>query len=337
MQGQAQNTRRTALVTGITGQDGSYLAEMLVAKGYHVTGVSRSAHPDTVSAISAPLARAIARGDITVQARDLSEPGALLDCVGLVQPAELYHLAGQSHVGASFETPVETLQHTAMAAAYVLDAVRATAPGTRVLMATSGEMFGAGDGHPLDENSVIVPASPYGTAKAMVAHLGAVYRAAYGAFVCCAICFNHESPRRPSSFVTRKVSRAVARIVRGSQETLKLGTIEVIRDWGYAPEYVDAMWRMLQKDAPGDYVLASGRAVSLAYFVEQAFDEVGLDWRDHVETDPVLVRPTDPPRICGNPDKAQRQLDWRARTDAGTLARLMVRADLDRLSQPNGA
>lgn len=322
-------THRVAFITGITGQDGSYLTELLLAKGYTVHGLVRRASLFNRSRIEhLRLDPAVGGKSLFLHYGDLNDTTSLRRIFRAVQPTEVYHLAGQSHVGLSFEIPEATCQEVANATLGLLEILRDQERPVRFYHAASSEIFGAPTTAPQNEDTPLRPTSPYGCAKAFATNLGRVYRDAYGLFVCNGIAYNHESPRRGENFVTRKISLAVARIARGQQEELALGNLETRRDWGYAPEYVDAMWRMLQQEKPGDFVLATGASHSIADFLAAAFGAAGLDWHKHVTFESRFVRPTEPVQLVGNPARARAVLGWEAQTKMAELARLMVQADL---------
>lgn len=320
---------RVAFITGITGQDGSYLTEFLLARGYAVHGLVRRASLFNRSRIE-HLRNDPALGgkSLFLHYGDLNDTTSLRRLFRAIKPTEVYHLAGQSHVGLSFEIPEATVQEVANATLGLLEILRDQEHAVRLYHASSSEIFGAPAAAPQNEDTPLRPTSPYGCAKAFATNLGRVYRDAYGLFVCNGIAYNHESPRRGENFVTRKISLAAARIARGRQKELSLGQLDVARDWGYAPEYVDAMWRMLQQEKPGDYVLATGASHTLGDFLDAAFTHVGLDWRSHVTSDPRFVRPAEPFRLVGDASRAHAQLGWSAQTKLADLARLMVDADL---------
>jgi GDPmannose 4,6-dehydratase len=328
----AETTRR-ALVTGITGQDGSYLAEFLLARGYEVHGVIRRASLFNTDRIDHLYADPHEPGTrLFLHHGDLSDAAAMRRVVERVQPDEIYHLGAQSHVRVSFEEPYFTASVVALGTLGVLEALRdyvdRTGRDVRFYNAGSSEMFGASP-PPQSEATPFHPRSPYGVSK-VAAHWYAVnYREAYGLFVANGILFNHESPRRGETFVTRKLTRAVGRIVHGLQDHVYLGNLEARRDWGFAGDYVDAMWRMLQRDTPGDYVIATGEDHSVAEFVEAAFDHAGLDWRRHVRTDPRYLRPSEVNHLRGDASKARADLGWHPTVAFGDLVRLMVDADLE--------
>lgn len=318
-----------ALITGITGQDGSYLTELLLARGYVVHGLVRRASLFNRSRIEhLRHDPAIGGKTLFLHYGDLNDTTSLRRLFRQIKPSEVYHLAGQSHVGLSFEIPEATVQEVANATLGLLEILRDQEHPVKFYHAASSEIFGAPATDPQDEETPLRPTSPYGCAKAFATNLSRVYRDAYGLFVSNGIAYNHESPRRGENFVTRKISLAVARIARGLQEELPLGHLDVSRDWGYAPEYVEAMWRMLQQPKPADYVLATGESHTLADFLEAAFAAAGLDWRKYVKVDRRFVRPAEPVRLVGDARKAQAELGWTAETRMPALARLMVESDL---------
>lgn len=320
---------RIALITGITGQDGSYLAELLLAKGYAVHGVVRRASNIVRSRIEH------LRSDPEVYGRrlflhygDLSDGTTLRRIFAQVQPAEVYHLAGQSHVGLSFEIPESTCEEVAMATLRLLEICRDQKQPVRFYHASSSEIFGNAVESPQTEETPLRPANPYGCAKAFATQLARVYRSSYGLFVCNGILYNHESPRRGENFVTRKITRAVARIARGLDRDLVLGSLESRRDWGHAREYVVAMWQMMQHDTPDDYVVATGKAHSVREFVEAAFAAVELAPERYVKHDASFDRPAEPAQLVGSPEKIRRTLGWQAQSSFDELVREMVDAEL---------
>ena len=322
---------RRALVTGITGQDGSYLAELLLAKGYEVHGLVRrssSFNTERIDDIYQDPHDADRR--LFLHFGDLHDGVGLVTLLNEVQPDEVYHLAAQSHVKVSFEMPDYTGDVTGVATVRLLEAIRASGLKTRFYQASSSEMFGATP-PPQDEETPFYPRSPYGAAKVYAYWVTRNYREAYGMFAVNGILFNHESPRRGETFVTRKITRAVARIAAGLQEHLYLGNLDAVRDWGYAPEYVEGMWRMLQAEEATDFVLATGVAMTVREFAEHAFATAGLDWERHVRIDPRYERPTEVDALIGDASKAGRLLGWAATTAPAELARLMVEADRARL------
>ena len=316
----------TALITGVTGQDGSYLAEFLLAKGYDVVGVVRRTSHDSYERIGHLLDR------VTVVAADLLDQHSLTTVVRDVRPDEVYNLAAQSFVPTSWAQPVLTGEFTALGVTRLLEAVRLAHPTARFYQASSSEMFGKVERSPQDETTPFYPRSPYGVAKVYGHYITVNYRESYGMHAVSGILFNHESPRRGLEFVTRRVSDGAARIKRGLAKELRLGNLKARRDWGYAGDYVDAMWRMLQQPSPDDYVIGSGEMHSVEEFVDLAFKHVGLDWHDYVKVDPALVRPAEVEHLLANPAKAQRVLGWKPTVTFQALVRMMVDADMKRLA-----
>jgi GDPmannose 4,6-dehydratase len=315
-----------ALIVGVTGQDGAYLAEFLLSKGYQVFGSSRDA---TVSTFSS-LAKLGIRDRVTCRSIAPNDFRSVFTALTEIEPVEVYNLSGQSSVGLSFEQPVETMESIGIGTLNFLEAIRLTKRAIRFYNAGSGECFGDTHGQLADEKTPFRPRSPYAVAKAAAFFQVANYREAYRLFACSGILFNHESPLRPERFVTKKIVGAACRIAKGSPERLRLGNTSVKRDWGWAPEYVDAMWRILQQRTPDDFVIATGTTNSLQDFVDEAFAAVGLDWRRHVDEDLALFRPTD---IAGNfasPGKAERLLQWRAAVPMAETVRRMVQAESGR-------
>jgi len=328
---------RRALITGVTGQDGSYLAEHLLARGYEVHGIVRRSSTLTRERLEhLHFSAEQESGRFTLHYGDLTDFASILRVAGAVQPHEVYNLGAQSHVRVSFDMPAYTFEATGRGAYHVLEAVRQAAPSARVYQAGSSEMFGAATESPQRETTPFHPRSPYGIAKVFAHHTAVHYREAYGLFVANGILFNHESPRRGENFVTRKVAIAAARIAAGLQTHLDLGTLDAKRDWGYAPEYVDAMWRMLQQEMPGDYVVATGESHTVEEFVATAFAMAGLDWREYVRHEPHLERPTEVIALLGDPARAQHELGWDARVRFTDLVALMVRAEQERLANSTG-
>jgi GDPmannose 4,6-dehydratase len=321
---------KRAFITGITGQDGSYLAELLLDKGYEVHGLVRRASTFTTGRIEhLYLDPHIDGVQLYLHYGDLTDGSRLARLLQQIQPDEVYNLAAQSHVRVSFDEPEYTGDTTGAGTTRLLEAIRTTGVECRYYQASSSEMFGATP-PPQDEDSPFWPRSPYGIAKVYSYWMTRNYREAYDMFAVNGILFNHESPRRGETFVTRKISRAVGRIKAGLEKELYLGNLEAVRDWGYAKEYVEAMWLMLQANIPGDYVIATGTAYTVQDFVELAFDHVGLDWRDHVRFDPRYVRPTEVDSLIGNAAKAEADLGWKARTLTPELVKMMVEADHER-------
>jgi GDPmannose 4,6-dehydratase len=323
---------KTALLTGITGQDGSYLAELLLSKGYIVKGlVRRLSSPNVVHLSSI-------RDSIEILDGDLMDQTSLNGAVRRARPDEVYNLAAQSFVATSFGQPVLTGEVTGLGTLRLLEATRAHAPGAKFYQASSSEMFGHVAEEPQDENTPFHPRSPYGVAKVYAYWASVNYREAYGMFVSNGILFNHESPRRGMEFVTRKISDGVARIATGRASAVTLGNLEARRDWGYAPEYVDLMWRTLQHSSPGDFVGATGESHSVREFVDLAFRTAGIDqWEKYVRVDPQFNRPSEVYNLRGNPSKAKRVLGWEAATKFAELVRTMVRADLERYRSRSGS
>ncbi|SDW03992.1 GDP-mannose 4,6-dehydratase [Thiocapsa roseopersicina] len=314
---------KKALICGISGQDGAYLAQLLLEKGYQVTGTSRDAQITPFT----NLRRLGILDRVSLASMVLTDFRSVLQTLAKAQPDEIYNLAGQSSVGLSFDQPVETLESIATGTLNLLEAIRFLGWRTRLYNAGSSECFGDTGGQPADEETAFHPRSPYAVAKATAHWLVANYRDAYGLFACTGILFNHESPLRPERFVTRKIVAAARRIARGSPERLRLGNLAIHRDWGWAPEYVDAMWRMLQHDQPEDLVIATGTTHSLEQFVAAAFETYGLDWTSHVEPDSTLLRPSDIAFNAGNPAKARRLLNWHAIHQMPDVVRLMADAE----------
>lgn len=322
-------SQKIALITGITGQDGSYLAELLLAKGYAVHGVVRRTSNLTRSRIEH------LRNDEAVHGKrlflhygDLSDGTTLRRIFSVVRPAEVYHLAGQSHVGLSFEMPESTCEEVGMATLRLLEITRDQPHPVKFYHASSSEIFGRATESPQTEETPFRPATPYGCAKAFATHLARVYRDSYGVFVCNGILYNHESPRRGENFVTRKITRAVAKIARGRERELVLGSLESRRDWGRAADYVTAMWMMLQHERPDDYIVATGVTHSVQEFVETAFAAVDLPWEKYVKFDAAFDRPADPATLVGSPRKITDTLGWQPAGTFEQLVREMVEADL---------
>ena len=322
---------QVALITGITGQDGSYMAEQLLDKGYVVHGLIRRSSTFNTDRIEHlykdphdPEAR------LFLHYGDLTDGSRLVTLLERVEPTEVYHLGAQSHVRVSFDEPEFTGDVTGLGTTRLLEALRMSEVPARFYQASSSEMFGATP-PPQNENAFFYPRSPYAAAKVYSYWMVRNYREAYGLFACNGILFNHESPRRGETFVTRKITMAVARIAAGLQEELYLGNLDARRDWGYAPEFTDAMWRMLQADEPGDYVVATGTSYSVGDFVRMAFEHAGLDWEKHVKFDPRYLRPTEVDDLIGDASKAKELLGWQAQTYTPELVKIMVDADRERL------
>lgn len=319
---------KTAFVTGITGQDGSYLAEFLLERDYVVHGLIRRASTFNTHRID-HLYRDPHDSDarLFLHYGDITDASRLITLIERISPDEVYHLGAQSHVRVSFDEPEHTADVTGVATTRILEALRASRVPARFYQASSSEMFGDTP-PPQSERSRMRPRSPYAAAKLYSYWMARNYREAYGMFAVNGILFNHESPRRGETFASRKISMAAARISKGLQEHLYLGNLDARRDWGYAREYVEAMWLMLQADEPGDYVIATGTSYSVRDFLGFAFEHVGLDWQDHVRFDSRYLRPTEVDSLIGDASKAERALGWRARIHAPELARVMVEADL---------
>jgi GDPmannose 4,6-dehydratase len=318
---------RTALITGITGQDGSYLAELLLEKGYEVHGLARRTSSPSHGRIDQILER------VTLHSGDLIDQRSIRQAMELSQPDEIYNLGAMSYVAASWYQPVLTGEITGMGVTNVLESMRDVAPEARFYQASSSEMYGTTPYAPQDESTPFHPRSPYGVAKVFGHHLTINYRESFGLYCCSGILFNHESPRRGIEFVTRKISRTTAEIKLGLAEELRLGNLEAKRDWGHARDYVEAMWLMLQQPEPDDYVVATGEEHSVREFTELAFEHAGLDFERHVRTDPGLLRPADIENLLGDSSKARERLGWQPRTSFEELVRLMVDADLEDLAR----
>jgi GDPmannose 4,6-dehydratase len=315
-----------ALITGITGQDGSYLAELLLEKGYEVYGMVRRTSHHSFERIEHLLDR------VQIVTADLLDQHSLTVVMQEVRPDEVYNLAAQSYVPTSWTQPVLTGEFTALGVTRILEAIRLVRPEARFYQASSSEMFGKVQESPQHEGTAFYPRSPYGVAKVYAHWITVNYRESYGLYAVSGILFNHESPRRGMEFVTRKVSDAVARIKLGLATSLRLGNLDARRDWGYAGDYVDAMWRMLQSPVPTDYVIGTGTAHSVSDLVETAFRHAGLDWRKHVVTDPAFIRPAEVDVLLADPRRAKAELGWEPTVDFEGLVRMMVDADLERLA-----
>jgi GDPmannose 4,6-dehydratase len=314
---------KKALIIGISGQDGAYLSKLLLDKGYEVYGASRDAEITSFRA----LRRLDSLDKVQLSSMSLTDFRSILQVLTRTQPDEVYNLAGQSSVGLSFQQPVETIESIAVGTLNLLEALRFLARPIRFYNAGSVECFG--DTHEvIDERSPLRPISPYGVAKAAAFWEVANYRQAYGLFACSGMLSNHESPLRPERFVTRKIVAAACRIARGSKETLSLGNIEILRDWGWAPEYATAMWLMLQRDEPQDYVIGTGMSYTLREFVEHAFKNLGLDWRNHIEIRTELQRPSEIFQSRIDPSKARMELGWQAQSTMPDVVRMMVADEL---------
>jgi len=316
---------KKALITGITGQDGSYLADLLVAKGYSVSGMVRRTSSENLWRVHHLHDR------IKLVFGDLLDQNSLIAALQQSEPDEVYNLAAQSFVPTSWNQPVLTGEFTGLGVTKMLEAVRVVNPKIRFFQASTSEMFGANGELPQNEHTQFHPRSPYGAAKAYGHYMTVNYRESYGMYACSGILFNHESPRRGLEFVTRKISYGAALVKLGLRRTLKLGNLEARRDWGYAPDYVEAMWRMLQRERADDYVVATGETHSVREFAARAFERLGLNWEDHVECDSSLIRPAEVDRLVGNASKASKVLGWKPRVRFRELVDLMVDADLDQV------
>ena len=317
--------QQTALITGITGQDGSYLAELLLERGYHVVGMTRRTSTEVHERIEHLVDR------IQIVSGDLLDQSSMSSILADVRPRELYNLASQSFVPASWAQPVLTGEFTALGVTRVLEAIRSVDPTIRFYQASSSEMFGKVQAVPQNESTPFYPRSPYGVAKLYGHWITVNYRESYDLFAACGILFNHESPRRGKEFVTRKISDGVARIKLGLAKELRLGNLDAQRDWGFAGDYVRAMWLMLQQDRPDDYVIATGRTHAVREFVRLAFEAADLDWERYVVVDPRYYRPAEVDLLVGDATKAKRALGWTPEVSFEQLIERMVRADLDRL------
>ncbi len=318
---------KRALITGITGQDGAYLAEFLLQRGYQVHGMVRRSSSENFERIQH------LRDKVQLHQADLLDQLSIVRLVEEVQPHHLYNLAAQSFVPTSFEQPLLTAEFTALGVTRVLEAVRTVDRSIRVYQASSSEMFGSVREEPQTETTPFWPRSPYGVAKVYGHWITVNYRESYDLFACSGILFNHESPLRGKEFVTRKITDAVARIKLGLQQKLQLGNLDSLRDWGFAGDYVRAMWMMLNHDVPDDYVIATGEKHSVREFADIAFQHVGLNWEDHVEVDPRYLRPAEVTTLCGDCAKARRVLGWAPEVSFHDLVRMMVEADLNRVKK----
>lgn len=312
-----------ALIFGVTGQDGSYLAEFLLSKGYKISGTVRRSSSINTGRIDHIFDR------INLLFCDLSDGGAVRSVIDKVKPDEIYGLGAQSHVRVSFDIPEYTLDVTGLGTLRVLEAIRDINPKVKYYQASSSELFGSSPA-PQNEDTPFHPRSPYGIAKIAAYWTTVNYRESYGIFAVNGLLFNHESPRRGETFVTRKIAKAVANIVHGKQSELLLGNLDSKRDWGYAPEYVDAMWRMLQQDEPRDLVIATGETHTVREFVDEAFKYVGLDYQDYVRFDPKYLRPAEVDILCGDASRAEKYLGWKPRVKFSELVRIMVDAEMSK-------
>jgi GDPmannose 4,6-dehydratase len=312
-------------ITGIAGQDGAYLAELLLQKGYEVHGMVRRPTTENFERIRH------LRDRITLYQADLLDQSSMLGILQAVRPQEVYNFAAQSYVPISWSHPLLTGEYTALGVNRLLEAIRSVDPSIRFFQASSSEMFGNVQQEPQNEQTPFRPCSPYGAAKAYGHWITLSYRESYGIFGCSGILFNHESPRRRKEFVCRKITDAAARIKLGVQDKLVLGNLQAVRDWGFAGDYIEAAWLMLQQERPDDYVVATGVKHAVQDLVELAFEHAGLDWRDHVISDPKLFRPTEINALCGDASKARRVLGWKPKVAFPELIRMMVDADLERV------
>ena len=328
---------KKALITGITGQDGSYLAELLLEKGYEVHGIIRRSSTFNTSRIDHlyqdPHIKDV---HLFLHYGDISDSTNLIRLLYNLKPDEIYHLAAQTHVRVSFDIPEYTVDVTGVSTARILEAIREAGILARFYQAGSSEMFGKVQEMPQRETTRFYPRSPYACAKVYAHWMTVSYREGYNLYACNGILFNHESPRRGETFVTRKITRAVARIKAGLQDKLYLGNLDAKRDWGYAKEYVEAMWLILQQDSPDDYVIATGETHSVREFLGEAFGSVGLDWNDHVEVDPKYYRPAEVDMLVGDPSKAKRLLGWEPKTRFKDLVQMMVLSDVASVDEKRG-
>jgi GDPmannose 4,6-dehydratase len=316
---------KTAMISGITGQDGSYLAEFLLEKGYSVVGLKRRTSMITTHRID----HIYDNPNFKLEYFDLNDAGCIYRLLNTYQPDEFYNLAAQSHVRVSFEVAEDTVEGIAMGTLRLLNAIKEVSPHTRFYQASSSEMFGDNPEHPQDEETAFMPASPYACAKVFAHNLVNNYRESYGVYGCCGILFNHESPRRGETFVTRKITLAAAAIGLQAQDKLYLGNLDAKRDWGFAGDYVEAMWLMLQQKEPEDFVIATGKTYTVADFLELVFDVAALgDPYKYVEIDPRLLRPQEVPLLLGDPSYAKEKLGWEPKTDLRGLAEMMYNSDL---------
>ena len=324
---------KRALITGVTGQDGSYLAELLLKKGYQVHGIKRRSSSFNTGRVDGIYTDAHQAGaNFFLHFGDLSDASSLIKLLYDIKPDEVYNLAAQSHVRVSFDIPENTSDITALGALRLLEGIRQTGIHTRFYQASSSEMFGSAE-PPQSENTVFHPRSPYACAKLFGHSITVNYRESYNMFAASGILFNHESPRRGETFVTRKIARAVAHIKNGLENTLYLGNLDAKRDWGFAPEYVEAMWLMLQQDNPDDYVIGTGETHSVKEFVEEAFGHVNLEWQKFVEFDARYNRPAEVDALLADPTKARKKLGWTSKVAFKELVQIMVDAELDAIKK----
>ncbi len=322
---------KKALITGITGQDGSYLADLLFSKGYHVIGVKRRTSilaTDRIDHIFSDVDKIV---DFSLVYGNMNDSGQLHRILSDYQPDEIYNLAAQSHVRVSFDTPQETAEAVGMGTLKLLEAIRNICPETKLYQASSSEMYGDNPNVPFNEESVLMPASPYACSKVFAHNLVRNYRQSYGLHASCGILFNHESPRRGETFVTRKITMAAAKIKMGLQDKIQLGNLHAKRDWGFAGDYVEAMWMMLQQDNPDDYVIATGETHTVEEFLHEVFEYAGLSVKKYLETDKRLFRPHEVPLLLGDAAKAKKKLKWEPTVKFKELAQMMYDEDLRRL------
>jgi GDPmannose 4,6-dehydratase len=320
---------KTALIIGVSGQDGAYLSKLLLEKGYRIVGTSRDAQITPFG----NLTRLGIRSFVVTESMALNDFRSVIQILKKVKPDEIYNLAGQSSVGLSFDQPVETFESISIGTLNLLEGLRFLDLPARLYNAGSSECFGNTNDQSADETTPFRPRSPYAAAKSAAFWNVANYREAYSLFACSGILFNHESPLRPERFVTKKIVKAACRIARGEGQKLSLGNIDIQRDWGWAPEYVEAMWRMLQQSTPDDYVIASGKTNKLENFVQAVFSYFGLNWQEHVDCNPELLRPTDIMVSRANPDKSLKKLGWKASYKMEDVAKLMVEAEMESIGK----
>ncbi|MBI4992193.1 MAG: GDP-mannose 4,6-dehydratase [Candidatus Harrisonbacteria bacterium] len=321
--------KKKALITGITGQDGSYMADFLLAKGYEVHGLVRRSSSFNTGRIDHLYGGTVQETkDFFMHYGDLTDTNSLIHIIDKCRPDEVYHFGAQSHVRISFDIPESTAQITGVSTLKLLEALRIVSPKTKFYQASSSEMFGKAREIPQKETTPFYPRSPYGIAKVFAYWTAVNYREAYGMFACNGILFNHESPRRGENFVTRKITTGIAKILAGKQKKIYLGNLDAKRDWGYAPEYMDAAWRMLQQPEPDDYVIATGETHTVREFVEEAFRVAGIaDWKNYIEVDPRYYRPAEVDVLIGDATKAKQKLGWEPKVKFKELAEIMVKAD----------
>ncbi len=323
--------KKTAIITGVTGQDGSYLADLLLDKGYRVIGLKRRTSVISTDRIDHLLKKE--DENFILKYYNLHDPGCFYKILKEFKPQEIYHLAAQSHVRVSFEVPEETVSNVAIGSLRILEAVRVMDPTIKIYQASSSEMFGDNIEVPQSEETRFLPASPYACAKTFAHNLCRNYRKSYNMHISCGILFNHESPRRGETFVTRKITIAAAKIKLGLQDKLYLGNLEAKRDWGFAGDYVEAMWKMLQQEHPDDYVIATGQTHTVRQFLEEVFNLAGLDIKKHVEISSKYFRPHEVPILLGNPLKAKSELSWEPKIKFEELAKMMFESDLEKVKQ----